>query len=141
MDHEPQFGGDSFVNMEHAVVRTEPLRKVNAGGSESLADQAYRRIGARDIPAKWLAGDAPITPLGVWLGLRLRAGPLFLAGRGGLAGLGGLGRRGGAGPDAMERRVSPWSRAGACPGFGYCPGVLDPVACDVECQHRHGDAV
>src|SRR6266536_2358291 len=26
-------------------------------------------------------------------------------------------------------------------GVAYCPAALDPVACDVEREHRHGDAV
>lgn len=34
----------------------------------------------RDVAAKRVAGRAPITPLCVWLGFRLRAGPLSLAG-------------------------------------------------------------
>ena len=38
-------------------------------------------------------------------------------------------------------------RASACRpgpelvGVAYCPDVRDPVACDVEREHRHGDAV
>src|SRR5260370_23744108 len=69
--------------------------------------------------------------------------PLSLAGRG-PAHLGGQGRLGGGG---SQRTRWLWRRASARhPGpelvrVAYRPDVRDPVACDVECVHRHGGAV
>src|SRR5580693_2985994 len=65
---------------------------VMTAGRSSRAD---RRLGAPDVSAKRVAGGAPITPLCVWLGLRLRAGPSRWRGRRDLAHLeDAAGRRG-----------------------------------------------
>jgi hypothetical protein len=44
------------------------------------------------------------------------------------------------GPDSTNDALAcrPWPEF---VGVAYCPDVLDPVACDVECDHRHGDPV
>src|SRR2546430_8242586 len=41
----------------------------------------------------------------------------------------------------METRVSARRPGTELLGVAYCPDVLDPVAHDVEREHRHGDAV
>src|SRR5207253_9048364 len=52
-----------------------------------------------------------------------------------------------AGWQRLSADLMVWRRASArrpgpeLLGVPYCPDVLDPVACDAEREHRHGDAV
>ena len=60
---------------------------------------------------------------------------------------GPAGRAGRLGGGSLSADLMVWRRVSACRpgpeflGVAYDPDVLDPVACDVEREHRHGDAV
>ena len=84
--------------------RGDLLRRVRAASAGVLSSHAKRRIGARDVSPKRVAGGAPITPLCVWLGSGCGLGPPLWWGRGGPAHLGGHGREAGRlGPAAAVR--------------------------------------
>src|SRR5262249_14752925 len=107
-------------------------------GSAARPETGICRLGARDVPAKAVAGSAPITPLCICAvclaGARVAGWPLSLAGPW------WPGTPGGQGGGVAAALKGPNGMGGAsarCPwpelvGGAYCPDGLDPVARGVK---------